>query len=216
MDLTGSRENGKAAPSQVRVCRLFCSLAVIELLCAAPSSFSRVSPRPPARVTQCSVTASGLSQKETAAWQAEPWGRKEVHPAPGFRRPRKPLSEKQKRQDAHSSHSSPRIHPSIESCREAGRAGQGRCPPRTAPQRLPGSASQLHPLEAGLIIGRWKSSLSAAIENASGCWKGQREQWGPGLNPAHARQESLRVTTPDPRGWNALRRDNIFLCNHGC
>lgn len=47
-------------PARVRVCRLFCSLAVIELSgVRPPSSFSRVSPRPPARVTQCSVTAPG-------------------------------------------------------------------------------------------------------------------------------------------------------------
>lgn len=51
----------RQCPARVRVCRLFCSLAVIEHSGVRPSSsFSRVSPQPPARVqTQCSVTAPG-------------------------------------------------------------------------------------------------------------------------------------------------------------
>ena len=39
---------------------------------------------------------------------------------------------------------------------------------------------------------------------------------GTGQLPRGTRDKNARVITPDPRGWNALRRDNIFLCNHGC
>lgn len=70
----------------MRVCRLFCSLAVIELSgVRPPSSFSRVSPRPPARVTQCSVTAPGpgVRRRQQPGRQSLGEGRKR-HPAPGF------------------------------------------------------------------------------------------------------------------------------------
>lgn len=203
----------RQCPARVRVCRLFCSLAVIEHSGVRPSSsFSRVSPQPPARVqTQCSVTAPGPeSEGDSSLGEGRTRHRHLVlgdleNLCLRNRRGRMLI---------------PHIHllASIGSGREAGTAGQGGCPPPGhSAQQLPGSDSPSSiPLEAGLIIERWKSLLSAAIENASGCWKGQREQWGPGFGTQPTRDKNARVITPDPRGWNALRRDNIFLCNHGC
>ena len=199
VDLVGSRRNVRRQhPARLRVCRLFCRLAVIEHSgMRLPSVIFKGQPRttrqsPNTMFSYCPW--AWVRRKQQPGRQSPGEGRRR-HLAPGFRRPRKPLYEKQMGQD-----------------------GDWGCPPLGhSAQSLPGSGTLApSPWKQGWLLRDGnhrcllpkRTPLGAGrdeVNNGDGLW-----------NLAHRRQESLGVITPAPRGRNALHRDNIFLCNHGC